>query len=175
LVSFQKNTILYYIKIIIKKFPTLFTLRTFPELSNTELYAILRLRQEVFVVEQTCPYLDCDGKDQAAWHLWLSNEAGEYLAYCRILPPRLAYPQYNDVSIGRVVSSEKARGTGAGRALMQEAMRIIPTLFVEKGEKTPTIRISAQSYLLAFYESFGFKSTSKTYLEDDIPHTEMTF
>lgn len=151
----------------------LFTLRHFSKLSTAELYEIMVLRQQVFIVEQNCPYLDCDGKDQDSWHLLSKNDADELVAYCRILPPRLAYPQYDDVSIGRVISSEKARGTGAGRAMMTETMRIIPTLFPKKEDEIGTIRIGAQSYLLAFYASFGFKSTGKEYLEDGIPHTEM--
>ena len=153
----------------------MFTLRFFSELSTTELYEIMVLRQEVFIVEQNCPYLDCDGKDLLSWHLLCRNEAGELVAYCRILPPRLAYPQYDEVSIGRVISSAKARGTGAGRAMMAYAMEVIPTLFTKKAGEPLIIRIGAQSYLLRFYGSFGFKSTGKEYLDDGIPHTEMRF
>ena len=150
-----------------------FILRSFTELSPTELYAVLRLRQEVFIVEQNCPYLDCDDKDQAAWHLLYKNDNHELVAYCRILPPFSAYP--NDVSIGRVLSSASARNTGAGRKLMAHAMEIIPNLFPQNATEPLCIRISAQTYLLGFYESFGFASTGKQYLEDDIPHTEMVF
>jgi ElaA protein len=150
-----------------------FTLRPFAELSLTELYAILRLRQEVFIVEQNCPYLDCDDKDQDSWHLWCSNDKNELLAYCRLLPRGLSYP--NDVSIGRVISSPAARNTGAGRALMAKAMETLPTLFSHTAAQPLSVRIGAQSYLLRFYESFGFRSTGKEYLEDDIPHTEMKY
>ena len=147
----------------------------FNDLTVVELYRLLALRQAVFVVEQNCAYLDCDDKDLHSWHVLCTNEANELLAYCRLLPPRLAYPDYDDVSIGRVISSAAARNTGAGRAMMQKAMEVLPTIFpiLEKPNNGLQVRIGAQSYLLRFYESFGFRSTGKTYLEDGIPHTEM--
>ena len=129
----------------------------------------MRLRQEVFIVEQNCPYLDADGKDELAFHLLGCNEQGELMAYCRLLPPYLAYPTRGDVSIGRVVTAAKVRGSGAGRVLMQTAIQQLPILF----GNNLVCRISAQSYLLQFYENLGFYSTGKAYLEDDIPHTEM--
>ena len=143
-----------------------FTCLAFDQLSLSELYTILALRQEVFVVEQACPYLDCDGKDQTSWHLLGRNEAGELLCYTRLLPTGLAYPDYP--SIGRVVSAPAARGTGAGKELMAESIARCRRLFGHRA-----IKIGAQSYLLKFYEGFGFRSTGEEYLEDGIPHTKM--
>jgi ElaA protein len=138
----------------------------FHQLSPQELYDILQLRQEVFVVEQNCPYLDCDDKDQASWHLMGRNTAGDLLCYTRLLPKGLAYADYT--SIGRVASSQKARGTGAGKILMQKSIEMCFHLFGNQA-----IKIGAQSYLLRFYEGFGFRSTGEEYLEDGIPHTKM--
>lgn len=139
----------------------------FDQLHVSELYAILALRQEVFVVEQTCPYLDADGKDPVAWHLLARNAAGELAAYTRLLPMGASYPDY--VSIGRVVSAPAARGTGAGRAVMEKSISMCRHLF-----GPAPIKIGAQSYLVRFYESLGFQSTGEDYLEDGIPHTKMT-
>ena len=143
-----------------------FTCLTFDELSPQTLYEILALRQEVFVVEQNCPYQDCDGKDLQSWHLMGRNASGQLICYTRLLPKGLAYPEY--VSIGRVVSAPSARGTGAGKILMQESIRMCRQLFGNQ-----SIKIGAQSYLLKFYEGFGFQSTGAEYLEDGIPHTKM--
>ncbi len=140
----------------------------FADLSVTQLYAILRLRQEVFVVEQNCAYLDADNKDLSSFHL-LGYDADGLVAYCRLLPKRLAYSDLDDVSIGRVLSAARVRGTGAGHELMRKAIAQLPVLFGENLR----VRIGAQSYLLAFYGSLGFVSTGKNYMEDDIPHTEM--
>ncbi|MEI6410506.1 MAG: GNAT family N-acetyltransferase [Bacteroidota bacterium] len=138
----------------------------FKELTLYELYEALALRQEVFVVEQNCPYQDCDGKDQESWHLFGRDEAGRLIAYTRLLPEGLSYPGYT--SIGRVVSAPVARGTGAGRDLMKKSIEMTRMLFGDW-----PIKIGAQSYLLRFYESFGFQSTGEAYLEDGIPHTKM--
>jgi ElaA protein len=138
----------------------------FNELTPYELYEALALRQEVFVVEQNCPYQDCDGKDQESWHLFGRNAAGKLIAYTRLLPEGLSYAGYT--SIGRVVSSPAARGTGAGRDLMNKSIQMTRELFGDL-----PIKIGAQSYLLRFYESFGFQSTGEEYLEDGIPHTKM--
>ncbi len=143
-----------------------FTCVPFESLSNTELYEILALRQEVFVVEQNCPYQDCDGKDLASWHLSGRDSTGKLVCYTRLLPKGIAYEHY--VSIGRVVSSPAARGTGACKILMEESIRRCQQLFGNQA-----IKIGAQSYLLKFYESFGFESTGEEYLEDGIPHTKM--
>lgn len=138
----------------------------FDQLTLTELYAILALRQEVFIVEQNCPYLDCDGKDQASWHLQGRDATGQLVCYTRLLPRGVAYADYP--SIGRVVSAPVARGTGAGRALMAESIARCRQLFGDQ-----PIKIGAQTYLLKFYTSFGFRSTGEEYLEDGIPHTKM--
>lgn len=138
--------------------------KTFDELSTKELYQILKARNEVFVVEQNCPYLDTDGTDEKALHLWAENE-GEVWAYCRLFPQGIKYPE---ASIGRVLTTEKSRGSGVGKQMMVYAVSCIENVF-----HTSEIRISAQDYLLEFYGSFGFVDTGKKYLEDDIPHTEM--
>ena len=126
----------------------------------------MALRQEVFVVEQNCPYLDADGKDPDSWHLMGRDASGKLVCYTRLLPEGLSYPGY--VSIGRVVSSPAARGTGAGKTLMRRSIDLCRQLFGNQ-----PIKIGAQSYLLQFYEGFGFCSTGEEYLEDGIPHTKM--
>lgn len=147
--------------------PLTFHHRRWEELTRDELYALMTLRQEVFVVEQRCPYLDADGDDPRASHLWATGPAGEYpIAYCRIFPAGVKYPE---AAIGRVASAGSARRTGAGRALMAEALR---RMDADAGA-TAAVRISAQSYLQRFYEGFGFRVVSAPYLEDDIPHVEM--
>jgi ElaA protein len=138
----------------------------FKDLNIAELYEIGRLRQDVFVLEQNCPYVDFDGKDYYCWHLMGLDEHGNLQAYARIVPEGISYPK--DISIGRVVNSQAVRGTGAGKTLMLESIAVCEILWGKK-----PIRISAQTYLLRFYESLGFVSTGKEYLEDDIPHTEM--
>lgn len=143
-----------------------FTCIPFSELRPEELYEAMALRQEVFIVEQNCPYLDADGKDLAAWHLLGRDQAGKLIAYTRLLPEGVSYPGYT--SIGRVVSAPSVRGTGAGRELMQRSIDMCRLLFGNQ-----PIKIGAQSYLLKFYESLGFQSTGEAYLEDGIPHTKM--
>jgi ElaA protein len=141
-------------------------LKTFRELTNDELYAALRLRTEVFVVEQQCIFQDMDNKDQPCHHL-LGWQDGQLAACTRIVPPGLSYDNYP--SIGRVVTSPTARGQGVGRILMEESIRVTEQLY----GKQP-IRIGAQLYLKKFYESFGFEQTSEVYDEDGIDHIEMT-
>jgi ElaA protein len=143
-----------------------FSCLPFDELSPKLLYEILALRQEVFVVEQNCPYQDCDGKDLPSWHLMGRDASGKLICYTRLLPKGIAYENY--VSIGRVVSAPAARGTGAGKTLMEKSIQMCRQLF----GKQP-IKIGAQTYLLKFYEGFGFQSTGEEYLEDGIPHTKM--
>jgi ElaA protein len=126
-------------------------IKSFEGLTNKELYTILQLRSEVFVVEQNCPYLDMDGKD--------------IYAFARLLPADISF---KEVSIGRVVTSPSARRTGAGIDLMQNAIQLIE----EKYGKI-SIRIGAQLYLKKFYERFGFAQDSGMYLEDGIEHIEM--
>lgn len=143
----------------------IFTCKKFEALSLEELYATMVLRQEVFVVEQDCVYLDADGKDQAAWHL-LGMQGDTLGAYLRIIPKGISYGEY--VSIGRVVTSEKVRGTGAGKALMRAAL-----VEAEKHFPNQAIKISAQSHLTKFYQDFGFEPVGEGYLEDGIPHIAM--
>jgi len=138
----------------------------FNELSQQELYAILRLRSQVFVVEQNCVFLDMDDKDQQCWHVsgWQNDQL---IAYTRLVPPGLAYPE---PSIGRVVTSPAARRLGAGRELMQYSIEKIFSIY----GKQP-IKIGAQLYLKNFYESLGFSQSGSKYLEDGIEHIEMLF
>lgn len=143
-----------------------FSCHPFDQLLPAELYEILALRQEVFVVEQNCPYQDCDGKDPQCWHFLGRDESGRLVCYTRLLPEGLAYAGYT--SIGRVLSSPLARGTGTGKILMERSIGMCRHLF-----GSYPIKIGAQSYLLKFYEGFGFQSTGEEYLEDGIPHTKM--
>ncbi|MCB9285561.1 MAG: GNAT family N-acetyltransferase [Lewinellaceae bacterium] len=140
--------------------------KPFSALSLEELYTLLALRQEVFIVEQDCPYLDNDGKDPASWHFLGWDAEGRLAAYARILPPGISYPQYP--SIGRVATAPFARRNGYGKELMEQAIEALYRLF----GRCP-IKLSAQSYLLKFYESLGFHSTGEEYFEDDILHTAM--
>ena len=138
--------------------------KTFDELSTQELYQILRLRSEVFVVEQNCVYQDIDNKDQKALHLFGTLE-GEIIAYSRLFKPG-DYFEFS--SIGRVVVAEKHRDKNFGHSLIDQSILEINSRF-----KVQNITISAQLYLKKFYESHGFIATSAMYLEDDIPHIEM--
>lgn len=139
-------------------------LRTFTALSPVELYSILQLRSEVFVVEQRCTYLDADNKDLFAWHLMGWNN-DRLIAYSRLLAPGRAF---KEASVGRVVTSPAYRGVGAGKELMQLSLERATELFGDV-----PIRIGAQLYLLKFYRSFGFVQASDIYLEDGIEHIEM--
>ena len=142
------------------------TLKKFAELTPVELYRILQLRNEVFVVEQNCPYQDADNKDLAAHH-FMGWDGDTLVAYTRLIPPGISY---DEASIGRVVSSPKYRGTGAGRALMELSIQNTLIIF-----NCNTIKIGAQLYLHQFYTSLGFMQCSDEYLEDNIPHIEMIF
>lgn len=139
-------------------------IKSFDELSVPELYHIIKARISVFVVEQNCPYHDLDDYDQKSLHLWAEKE-GEILAYCRLFDRGI---KYTETSIGRVLTTDIARGKGLGQVLIKYAVETI-----ENRYRTSAIRISAQDYLLKFYSDFGFQSTDKKYLEDDLPHTEM--
>ncbi|SEW05907.1 ElaA protein [Chitinophaga sp. YR573] len=138
--------------------------KTFEELTTTELYALLRLRSEVFVVEQTCAFQDMDDTDQLAVHVmgYIDNEL---VAYTRLFGPGI---KYEYASIGRVVTSQKVRSSGAGRQLMEYSIAIVE----ERFGKAP-IKIGAQQYLQKFYTSLGFVQSSEMYMEDAIPHIEM--
>lgn len=143
-----------------------FTCKFFTELSINELYDITRLRQEVFIVEQTCYYLDADNLDQKCWHVIGKDPEEKIQAYARILPIETAYSDFG--SIGRIAVSATYRGTGTGEKLLQYSL----DKYYEHIGGIP-LKISAQSYLLKFYNKFGFKSTGHEYLEDGIPHTSM--
>lgn len=139
--------------------------QTFDELTNRELYGILRLRSEVFVLEQRCCFLDMDNKDQHCYHL--SGYLGDTLmAFSRIVPPGLSY-EYP--AIGRIVVSPLGRGEGYGIELLRVSIQKLEELY-----GPVPIRIGAQLYLKRFYESFGFRQSGDVYLEDDIEHIEMT-
>ena len=141
-------------------------IKRFEELTTTELYEILRVRAEVFVVEQTCIYQDLDEKDKRAYHLYC-EENGKVKAYLRILDKGVSY---SEISIGRVLTTENNRRKGLAREMMEKAIDFIGK---ELGENQ--IRISGQLYLQVFYESLGFQTVSEMYLEDDIPHVEMLY
>ncbi len=145
-----------------------FTCKLFEALTVHELYDVMALRQEVFVVEQNCPYLDADGKDPFSWHVMGRDEQGRLIAYARLLPVGIAFERY--ASIGRVVSKPAVRGMGVGRLLMEQCLVQCRQRF-----GTVPLKISAQRYLLHFYERLGFQSTGEEYLEDGIPHVAMTF
>ncbi|HFR3264044.1 TPA: GNAT family N-acetyltransferase [Streptococcus suis] len=141
-------------------------IKAFDQLSLQELYTILTLRTDVFVVEQACPYPEIDGKDPSCLHL-LGTDNGELVAYLRILPAGLSYDK---VSIGRVVIKPSHRGKGLGRSMMEQAIAYITTEWKES-----QIKIGAQAYLEKFYQSLGFEPISEVYLEDDIPHLDMLY
>ncbi len=139
--------------------------RAFNELKTQELYDILALRESVFIVEQKSIYHDLDYRDQQSLHL-LGIENQQLVAYARILPKDLAYP--NAVSFGRIVTAASVRGKSFGKALMQQLMQH----FTEINNSLPII-ISAQQYLEKFYQSYGFNTMSEPYDEDGIPHIKM--
>jgi ElaA protein len=137
---------------------------SFEELNTSRLYAMLRLRSEVFVVEQDCVYQDIDNKDQFAWHMLMYVD-GELSGYTRLFGPGQYFER---ASIGRVVVSELIRGRKLGRLLME---RSIEELYRQYGQVD--IEISAQQYLTRFYEELGFHAFGQGYLEDGIPHIRM--
>ena len=140
--------------------------KTFSELDTEDLYQILRLRSEVFVVEQHCVYQDIDNKDQNAIHLYY-KENDQIVAYTRIFK---AGDYYENPCIGRVVVSKKDRGNDLGKKIMIDSMEYIKQNI--KGEK---IELSAQKYLDKFYKDLGFYKIGEDYLEDGIPHQRMIF
>jgi ElaA protein len=145
-----------------------FETKHFTNLTLHELYRIIQLRIEVFIIEQNCLYLDTDDKDLNAFHVMGKDNSDKIQAYARILDKGISYQDYT--SIGRVINSPEVRGTGAGKKLMESAIK--ETLRLYPNEK---IKISAQSYLLKFYTDLGFHSTGEEYLEDDIPHIGMIY
>jgi ElaA protein len=134
--------------------------RAFRELTRDELYAILELRERVFVVEQKCAYQEIDGKDPVSRHVWAAR-GGELVAYLRIIP---AGEKYDEVAIGRVIVAQAMRGTGLGRELMKRGLAAAGAV---------PVRLSAQAHLEKFYVDLGFRRVSDIYDEDGIPHVEM--
>jgi len=139
-------------------------IKPFEALTPNELYDLLRLRSEIFVVEQNCVYLDLDGKDKKALHL-MGEFEGKIVAYSRLFDAGISF---DNASIGRVTVDQNYRDRKWGHELMREAIAAIKSNFGKE-----KITIGAQLYLKKFYESHGFVQTSEMYLEDDIPHIEM--
>lgn len=137
----------------------------FDALGTAELYEVLRLRSEVFVVEQACAFQDMDGADQQALHLMGTDSAACLQAYARCIPPGL---KFKEASIGRVITCAALRGQGAGHVLMRQAIERL-----HQAWGLQAIRIGAQSRLADFYRQHGFESTGQPYIEDGIPHIEM--
>ncbi len=138
--------------------------KSFDELTTRELYAILHLRNEVFVVEQNCVYQDVDFKDIKSYHL-MAFDGDLLAAYSRILPPELSF---DEASIGRVITAPSYRGRGIGVTLIEKGIKAVLATYITK-----EIKIGAQLYLKKFYEGFGFVQTSEVYLEDGIEHIDM--
>ncbi len=139
--------------------------KRFEELTKQELHDMIKARIDVFVVEQNCPYPEVDGYDPEADHLWLEDQNGQIIAYCRIF---LSGVKYNEASIGRILVLKEMRGKGYAKELMTRALNVIKGQYGEKA-----VKIQAQEYLLDFYGSFGFQGITETYLEDGIPHVDM--
>lgn len=140
-------------------------LKHFNELTPHELYLIMQLRNEVFVLEQNCIYQDADNKDLKAYHYMGFDDQGQLMAYTRLLPQGVSY---SEMSIGRVVTHADVRKSGAGKELMRRSIATCYELFGKAD-----IKIGAQLYLLKFYNAFGFQQTGEVYLEDGIEHIEM--
>jgi len=141
-------------------------IKRFEALSSQEVYQLLQLRSEVFVVEQNCVYQDIDGKDMKAWHV-LGKDKGIIIAYLRLFEPG---DYFDTTSIGRVVVSKGSRKRGYAKQLMEVAMEYAHQQLNQK-----TITLSAQTYLTQFYEELGFNSVGDGYLEDGIPHIKMVY
>ena len=139
-------------------------IKTFQDLSNTEIYQILRLRSEVFVVEQECIYQDIDNKDKKAVHIFL-KEKNEIIAYSRVFKEK---EYFENPSIGRVVVANKRRMYGVGKKIMNISIN-----YIKQNIKAKSIEISAQKYLKKFYSNLGFVQEGDEYLEDNIPHLRM--
>lgn len=140
--------------------------KPFASLSGGEVYALLQLRQQVFVIEQRCIYPDADGIDPECHHLLGFDAGGRLQAALRIVPPGLKYPE---ASIGRVVTAAAVRGGGLGHALVARGLQDCARLYPGHG-----LRISAQAHLQRFYAAHGFVAQGNEYLEDDIPHIGMS-
>lgn len=142
-----------------------FQIQTFEQLSNRHLYDILRVRSEVFVVEQKCVFLDLDNHDQSCHHVMGLNGQMDVMAYARIAPPGIIY---TEASIGRVVTSPLYRGRGMGKMLMDYSIQECGRLFPGQ-----PIKIMGQLYLEKFYQSYGFQTISEPFEEDEILHVYM--
>lgn len=140
------------------------SIKSYKELSLRELYDLLRLRSEVFVVEQECIYQDIDGKDEKALHV-LGFENDKLVAYSRCFPPGF---YFKEAAIGRVLVKEGFRKKSYGHEILRASIDAVKDTF-----NTGSIKVSAQQYLTTFYESHGFVQTGKGYLEDGIPHIAM--
>lgn len=140
-------------------------LKIFDQLSIHELYAILQIRMQVFVLEQRCFYLDVDDIDKKSLHLFAVNEDGEILAYARLIPPGVVY---DEPSFGRVLTRQDMRGTGLGRQLVAKAIEVMEQEF-----HTTAIKISAQSQLEKFYNAYRFITCGPEYLDAEMPHLPM--
>lgn len=138
-------------------------IKQFRELTAAELYAIYRLRTAVFVVEQKCPYQEVDEWDPLAWHFWLRDDTGEIAAYLRLIP----WERTGEGVIGRVVSAWRRMGLGS--RLLGEAVA-----FARNRLRLEVLTLAAQTYAQAFYERAGFSPVSEVFLEDGIPHIQMT-
>lgn len=138
--------------------------KRFEELTLAELYNLLQLRSQVFVVEQDCVYQDIDGKDEKALHV-LGFENDQLVAYTRIFPPGV---YFKEAAIGRVVVDEKKRKNAYGHEILKASLRAI-----EKAFNTQKVKLSAQTYLVKFYQRHGFHPVGEGYLEDGIPHIAM--
>jgi len=139
------------------------------DLSRDEFHAIIRLRVDVFVLEQDCAYSDLDGKDLRSWHVWAedqcSSTGASAVSYARVLAPGVSYAE---PSIGRVATRRDRRGAGMGKELMRRSLEVAERLWPGQG-----VRISAQCYLEEWYGDLGFTSVGEPYLEDGIPHIQM--
>ncbi|MDO4177257.1 MAG: GNAT family N-acetyltransferase [Bacillota bacterium] len=145
-------------------------IKTFDEMTGRELYEAMRLRQDVFVLEQTCLYPDLDGRDYDCWHVMAFDNAKadgdeELVGYLRILP---AGQTFDTIAIGRVLVRENKRYDGIARLMMEKSLHYIKETLGETH-----VKLSAQQYLIKFYESVGFRIISEGYLEDGIPHIDM--
>ncbi|MDD1515071.1 GNAT family N-acetyltransferase [Priestia megaterium] len=139
-------------------------IKSFQELTNDELYEILQVRTAIFVVEQKCAYLEVDGKDKLAYHVF-KKENEKIIAYLRVLPKGISY---QEASLGRIIVKQAQRGTGLGRELVARGIDFLENELHEK-----TIKIQAQSRLQTFYESFGFRPVSDIYSDEGLPHVDM--
>ena len=140
-------------------------IKTFAQMSAAEMYGVMKLRQDVFIVEQMCPFADLDNKDVHCHHLWAEHEQ-EIVAYLRLVPPSLLDEQA--VSLGRVCTAPSARSGGIGRELVLNGLSELKRLYPKR-----RCEIGAQTYLTSFYQSVGFRVHGEPYLEDGIPHRHM--